>query len=118
MNGGAEGAEERLCAAEYLDAIAGVCQVDISRLRRGMSISVAVRCSQRERDLIDELVRLGVGPNRSAVIRESLAEMAAASKPRAEGAAIAASYRERPQSEEDRAAAVAHALALTDAEPW
>lgn len=83
-----------------------------------MSISVPVRFSQSELELIDELVRQGVGANRSAVIRGSLAEMAAASKRRAEGAAIAASYRERPQGEEDRAVAVANALALTDAEPW
>jgi hypothetical protein len=34
------------------------------------------------------------------------------------GAAIADSYRQHPQTEEDDALAMASAMALTEAEPW
>jgi hypothetical protein len=64
---------------------------------------VPTRFSPEEITLLDELVAAGVA---DAVRRAK------------SGAAIATSYRERPQSTEDDELALASAIAMTVAEPW
>ena len=76
------------------------------------------RFSDDELELIDELVAEGVGENRSAVIRRAVAHLADAVRRTSAGAAIASSYRQRPQTVEDDELAMASALALTEAESW
>lgn len=76
------------------------------------------RFTDDELALIDELVAVGVAENRSAVIRRGIHHLAE-SVPRARiGAAIAASYREQPQTPDDDRLAMASAIAMTEAEPW
>ena len=83
-----------------------------------MTIPVPTRFSDEELALIDELVELGVAANRSAVIRRGVHHLADSVRRARIGAAIADSYRARPQSDEDDELAMASALALTEAEPW
>lgn len=83
-----------------------------------MTTPVPTRFSEEELALIDELVAEGVGENRSAVIRQGLHHLADAVRRARIGATIAASYRERPQSDEDDELAMASANALNEAEPW
>jgi len=68
--------------------------------------------------LLDELVAAGVGETRSAVVREAVVRLADAVRRAQDGASIAASYREAPQSAEDDQLALANAVAMTAAEPW
>jgi len=83
-----------------------------------MTTPVPTRFSDDEIELIDELVAAGVGENRSAVIRRAVAHLADAARRASTGAAIANSYRQRPQTAGDDELAMASALALTEAESW
>jgi Arc/MetJ-type ribon-helix-helix transcriptional regulator len=83
-----------------------------------MTTPVPTRFSDDELALSDELVAEGVGENRSAVIRRAVAHLADAVRRARTGAAIADSYRQRPQTVEDDELAMASALALTEAESW
>jgi hypothetical protein len=79
---------------------------------------VPTRFSPEEIELLDRLVAAGVGDTRSAVVRTAVIRLADSVRRAAIGAAIADSYREAPQSFEDGQAALASALAMTEAEPW
>ena len=79
---------------------------------------VPTRFSDDELTLIDELVALGFGENRSAVIRRGVHHLADAARRGRVGAEIASSYRAIPQSDDENALAMANAIALTEAEPW
>jgi Arc/MetJ-type ribon-helix-helix transcriptional regulator len=83
-----------------------------------MTTPVPTRFTDDELALIDELVDEGVGENRSAVIRRGVHHLADSVRRARVGAAIAESYRRRPQSSEDDELAMASANALTEAEPW
>ncbi|MBW3645770.1 MAG: ribbon-helix-helix domain-containing protein [Actinobacteria bacterium] len=83
-----------------------------------MTTPVPTRFSDEEIDLIDELVAHGVGDSRSAVIRRAVAHLADAVRRARVGAAIADSYRRRPQTTQDDELAMGNAIALTEAEPW
>lgn len=83
-----------------------------------MTKPIPTRFTDDELALIDELVEAGLGENRSAVIRRGVHHLADAVRRGRVGAAIAASYRERPQTDDDAALAMANATALTEAEPW
>lgn len=79
---------------------------------------VTTRFSDEELALIDELVLGGVGDSRSAVIRRGVHHLADSVRRAGIGAAIAESYRARPQTTDDDELAMASAIALTEAEPW
>jgi Arc/MetJ-type ribon-helix-helix transcriptional regulator len=79
---------------------------------------VPTRFSDEEIELLDELVAAGIGETRSAVVREAVVRLADAVRRAEDGAAIAASYRESPQSADEDQLALANALAMTEAEPW
>jgi Arc/MetJ-type ribon-helix-helix transcriptional regulator len=83
-----------------------------------MTTPVPTRFTDDELALIDELVEIGIAENRSAVIRRGVHHLAESVHRARVGAAIAASYRERPQSSEDDELAMASAIAMTEAEPW
>lgn len=83
-----------------------------------MTTPVPTRFSDQELALIDELVEEGVGESRSAIIRLGVQQLADSVRRARIGAAIADSYRERPQSTEDDGLAMASAVALTEAESW
>jgi Arc/MetJ-type ribon-helix-helix transcriptional regulator len=83
-----------------------------------MTTPVPTRFSDEELALLDELVDQGVGESRSAVIRRGVHHLADSVRRARVGEAIARSYRNQPQSEDDDAMAVANALAMTEAEPW
>ena len=79
---------------------------------------VPTRFTDDELALIDELVGAGIGESRSAVSRRGVHHLADAVRRARVGAAIAESYRDRPQSADDDELAMANAVALTEAEPW
>ena len=83
-----------------------------------MTTPIPTRFSDAELRLIDELVAHGIGDSRSAVIRRAVTHLADAVDRARVGAAIADSYRQRPQTAEDDQLAMASAIALTEAEPW
>lgn len=83
-----------------------------------MTTPVPTRFSDEELALIDALVTKGIGDSRSAVIRQGVHHLADAVHRAQIGATIARSYRERPQSADDDALALANAIAMTEAEPW
>lgn len=83
-----------------------------------MTSPVPTRFSEEELALLDQLVAEGVGDSRSAVIRRGLHHLADAVRRAKVGAAIAQSYRDLPQGQEDDDLAMASAIALTEAEPW
>jgi Arc/MetJ-type ribon-helix-helix transcriptional regulator len=83
-----------------------------------MTTPVPTRFSDEELELIDQLVRDGVGDNRSAVIREGVRHLADSVRRAAIGRVIADSYRRHPQTTDDDELAMANAQALTEAEPW
>lgn len=84
----------------------------------GVTTPVPTRFTDGELALIDELVREGVAESRSAVIRRAVHDLADSVRRARVGAAIAQSYRERPQTAEDDELAMANATAMTEAEPW
>jgi Arc/MetJ-type ribon-helix-helix transcriptional regulator len=79
---------------------------------------VPTRFSDEEIGLLDELVAAGIGETRSAVVREAVVRLADAVRRAEDGAAIAASYRDSPQSADEDQLALANAIAMTEAEPW
>jgi Arc/MetJ-type ribon-helix-helix transcriptional regulator len=83
-----------------------------------MTTPVPTRFSDEDLALIDELVQQGVAANRSELIRLGVHRLADAVRRAGVGAAIAASYRDHPQSSGDDELAMANAIALTEAEPW
>jgi Arc/MetJ-type ribon-helix-helix transcriptional regulator len=83
-----------------------------------MTTPVPTRFSDEDLALIDELVRQGIGDNRSEVIRRGVHHLADSVRRARVGASIAQSYREHPQTAEDDELAMASAIALTEAEPW
>jgi Arc/MetJ-type ribon-helix-helix transcriptional regulator len=83
-----------------------------------MTTPVPTRFTDRELELLDELVAAGIGDNRSAVVRKAVVRLADAVRRAKDGASIAASYEEVPQSADDDRLALANAIAMTEAEPW
>ncbi len=83
-----------------------------------MTTPVPTRFSDDDLAIIDELVREGVGENRSAVIRQSVRHLADSVRRANVGRAIAESYQRHPQTVDDDELAMASAIALTEAEPW
>lgn len=76
-----------------------------------MTTPVPNRFSDDELQLIDELVAEGIGENRSAVIRRAVGHLVDAISRARLGAAIAGSFRHRPQTTEDDELAMASATA-------
>ena len=76
------------------------------------------RFSDQEVEILDELVAAGIGENRSAVVRKAVMRLADAVRRAQDGASIATSYEEIPQSADDDQLALASAMAMTEAEPW
>lgn len=89
----------------------------VDRLLR-MTKPVPTRFSDEELALIDQLVRDGVGENRSAVIRLGVHHLADSVRRAKVGRTIGDSYGQRPQDQHDHDLAKANAIALTEAEPW
>ena len=83
-----------------------------------MTTPVPTRFSDDELAIIDALVDEGVGESRSAVIRQSVHQLADSVRRAKVGRAIAESYRLHPQTSDDDELAMASAVALTEAEPW
>jgi Arc/MetJ-type ribon-helix-helix transcriptional regulator len=83
-----------------------------------MTTPIPTRFSDDELALIDALVADGIGDSRSAVVRRGVHHLADSVRRARVGASIAQSYRQRPQTSEDDALAMASALAMTEAEPW
>jgi len=83
-----------------------------------MTTPVPTRFTDDELALIDELVDSGVAESRSAVIRQGVHHLAESVRRARVGAAIAASYRDLPQTPGDDELAMANAIAMTEAEPW
>lgn len=88
------------------------------RILQRMTTPIPTRFTEREIDLIDDLVAQNVGQNRSDVIRRAVHHFADAVRRERVGREIAESYRSRPQSADDDGMAMANALAMTEAEPW
>ncbi len=68
--------------------------------------------------MIDQLVDQGVGDSRSAVIRRGVHDLVDSVRRARVGEAIAASYRELPQTDDENELAMANAVAMTEAESW
>lgn len=83
-----------------------------------MTHPVPTRFSDEELTTIDRLVSEGVGANRSDVVRRAVDHLDQAIRRAHTGESIAASYRRRPQFDEDDTLAMANAIAMTEAEPW
>ncbi|MEX1009316.1 MAG: hypothetical protein WD271_15965 [Acidimicrobiia bacterium] len=83
-----------------------------------MTTPVPTRFTDEELALIDELVDVGIGDSRSAVIRRGVHHLADAVRRAGVGAAIVQSYTKQPQTLDDNELAMASAIALTEAEPW
>lgn len=83
-----------------------------------MTTPVPTRFSDEELAMIDRLVDDGVAESRSAVIRRGVHHLADAVRRAQVGASIAESYRALPQTDDDDELAMAHAIAMTEAEPW
>jgi Arc/MetJ-type ribon-helix-helix transcriptional regulator len=83
-----------------------------------MTTPIPTRFSDDELAMIDALVAEGIGDSRSAVVRRGVHHLADSVRRARVGASIAQSYRQRPQTSEDDALAMASALAMTEAEPW
>ena len=83
-----------------------------------MTVQVPTRMRADEVEVLDRLVRDGLGDSRSDVIRLALAQLAETHRRRKIGQQIVSAYRDQPQSDDDEAWALANALAMTEAEPW
>ena len=84
----------------------------------GVTTPIPTRFSEQQTEVIDRLIAAGVGTSRSDVIRRAVDHFADSIRRTREGEAIAASYRRLPQGPEEDAAALANAIAMTEAEPW
>ena len=80
--------------------------------------SVRTRFSDEELSVIDRLVTEGIGASRESVIQQAVYWYDDALKRHRVGKAIEDHYLRNPQTEADRAQAMANAVALTDAESW
>ena len=83
-----------------------------------MTTPVPTRFSDEEIELLDQLVAAGIGETRSAVVRAAVVRLADIVRRAEDGAAIAASYQDSPQSADEDQLALANAIAMTEAEPW
>lgn len=83
-----------------------------------MATPVPTRFSDEELAVIDRLVEVGAGRNRSDVIRRAVEHFDDAERRARIGRKIADSYRARPQTAGDAATAMANAVAMSEAEPW
>ena len=83
-----------------------------------MTSPIPTRFSEQQTEAIDHLVAAGVGTNRSDVVRQAVDHFADSIRRAREGEVIAASYRRVPQGPTEDAAALANAIAMTEAEPW
>ena len=83
-----------------------------------MTTPIPTRFSKKQTEVIDRLVAAGIGSNRSDVVRQAVDHFADSIRRAREGEAIAASYRHMPQGSTEDAAALANAIAMTEAEPW
>ncbi|WP_423919128.1 ribbon-helix-helix domain-containing protein [Candidatus Poriferisodalis sp.] len=83
-----------------------------------MTTPIPTRFSERQTQDIDRLVAAGVGTSRSDVVRQAVDQFVDSIRRALGGEAIAESYRQVPQGPEDDAAALANAIAMTEAEPW
>ena len=83
-----------------------------------MTAAIPTRFDPRQIATIDRLVAEGVGANRSEVIRQAVDHLAESAERARIGRLIADSYREKPQTAEDDAQAMANAIAMVEAEPW
>ncbi len=83
-----------------------------------MSTPVPTRFSEEELAMIDRLVDDGVADSRSAVIRRGVHHLVDSVRRAQIGEAIAASYREVPQTGDEDGLAMANAIAMTEAESW
>ena len=83
-----------------------------------MTIAVPTRFSIGQIELLDRLVAEGVGETRSEVVRRAVEYFAESVERSRVGGLIADSYRERPQTSDDDAQAMANAIAMTEAESW
>jgi len=83
-----------------------------------MTTPIPTRFELNEIEEIDRLVDIGVGDNRSEIIRTALRHYIDYVKRRNIGKQIADSYRSTPQNSSDDELAIANAYALTEAEEW
>lgn len=83
-----------------------------------MTTPIPTRFSEGQTENIDRLVASGVGTSRSDVVRQAVDHFVDSVRRAREGAAIAESYRQMPQAPDEDAAALANAIAMTEAEPW
>ncbi len=83
-----------------------------------MAHPIPTRFSEQQTESIDRLVATGIGTSRSDVIRQAVDHFTDSVWRVHEGEVIAASYRRLPQSPVEDAAALANAIAVTEAEPW
>jgi Arc/MetJ-type ribon-helix-helix transcriptional regulator len=82
------------------------------------TVQVPTRFSEDEIAALDQLVNEGIGANRSEVIRIAFHNLVEWNRRRRIGEAIAQSYRDVPQTDEEVEWALANAYALTEAESW
>ena len=80
--------------------------------------SVRTRFSDEELSAIDRLVTEGIGSSRENVVHQAVCWYGDALKRHRVGKAIEDHYLRNPQTEADRAQAMANAVALTEAESW
>ena len=83
-----------------------------------MTTPIPTRFSEGQTESIDRLVAAGVGSSRSDVVRQAVDHFVDSVRRAREGEAIAESYRRMPQGPDEDAAALANAIAMTEAEPW
>lgn len=67
---------------------------------------------------VDQRSAIEDDTDQSGVLRQADDNLAESIRRAREGEAIAASYRQVPQGPEEDAAALANAIAMTEAEPW
>lgn len=83
-----------------------------------MTSPIPTRFTEHQTEHIDRLVAAGVGTSRSDVVRQAVDHFVDSVRRARQGATIAESYRQVPQGSEEDAAALANAIAMTEAEPW
>ena len=84
----------------------------------GARRSVPARFGDEELSVLDRLVSDGIGTSREDVIRQAVRWYDDALRRHRVGKAIEDHYMRHPQTEADRAQAMANAIAMTEAEPW
>ena len=84
----------------------------------GMTEQLAIRLSDEVLAGLDDLVRRGRQPTRTAAVRAAVESYVEAERRRAVGDAIVRGYRAVPQTDEELAVAQAAALRSIAEEPW